>query len=187
MQAELNKVVAALREFYARETHLLEKDLGERTLTHRLGGASGKAVCRTGRSIAITTGSASARCGCQRAASSRPTIISESPCYPDIVVHQRDIPNNLLAIEVRKASNHQPLEHDRHKLRGADRPASVVRLPHRGVADACAKQRDVIGSLCRRQLTTAGLGLVRRAVGGCGIECAIAACTTSSGGASFIT
>ncbi len=36
MQTELNKVVAALQEFYARETYLLEKDLGERTLTHRL-------------------------------------------------------------------------------------------------------------------------------------------------------
>jgi hypothetical protein len=37
MHAELNKVVAALGEFYSRETHVLEKDLGERTLTHRLG------------------------------------------------------------------------------------------------------------------------------------------------------
>ena len=36
MQTELNKVVTALDEFYARETFLLEKDLGERTLTHRL-------------------------------------------------------------------------------------------------------------------------------------------------------
>ena len=36
MQAELNKVVDALKEFYACETHLFEKDLGERTLTHRL-------------------------------------------------------------------------------------------------------------------------------------------------------
>jgi hypothetical protein len=36
MQTELNKVVAALGEFYARETFLFEKDLGERTLTHRL-------------------------------------------------------------------------------------------------------------------------------------------------------
>jgi len=31
-------------------------------------------------------------------------------------VHQREIPNNLLAIEVRKAGNHQPIEHDEHKL-----------------------------------------------------------------------
>ena len=36
MQTELNKVVTALQEFYARETFLLEHDLGERALTHRL-------------------------------------------------------------------------------------------------------------------------------------------------------
>ncbi len=36
MQTELNKVVTALAEFYAHETFLLERDLGERTLTHRL-------------------------------------------------------------------------------------------------------------------------------------------------------
>ena len=36
--------------------------------------------------------------------------------YPDIVVHHRAIPENLLAIEIRKTSNHQPPEHDRHKL-----------------------------------------------------------------------
>src|SRR3981081_342037 len=36
MEAELNKVVAAVGEFYARETYLFEKDLGERTMTHRL-------------------------------------------------------------------------------------------------------------------------------------------------------
>jgi hypothetical protein len=42
--------------------------------------------------------------------------------YPDIVVHQRDIPNNLLAIEVRKAANHQPPEHDQHKLRALTDP-----------------------------------------------------------------
>jgi len=42
--------------------------------------------------------------------------------YPDIVVHQREIPNNLLAVEVRKASNHQPPEHDRQKLRALTDP-----------------------------------------------------------------
>ena len=36
MQTELNKVVTALQEFYGRETFLFDKDLGERTLTHRL-------------------------------------------------------------------------------------------------------------------------------------------------------
>jgi len=37
-------------------------------------------------------------------------------------VHQRAIPNNLLAIEVRKANNHQPLEHDQQKLRALTDP-----------------------------------------------------------------
>ena len=36
MQTELNKVIAALHEFYAREAFLLEKEAGERALTHRL-------------------------------------------------------------------------------------------------------------------------------------------------------
>ncbi len=42
--------------------------------------------------------------------------------YPDIVVHQREIPNNLLAIELRKDSNHQSPEHDQQKLRGLTDP-----------------------------------------------------------------
>jgi hypothetical protein len=121
MQTELNKVVAALGEFYARETFLLEKDLGERTLTHRLAvhlekHFSGWAVdCdynRLGeRILRLPHG----------------TIVSTDDSigksvYPDIVVHQREIPNNLLAIEVRKAANHQPPEHDRHKLRALTDP-----------------------------------------------------------------
>jgi len=37
-------------------------------------------------------------------------------------VHRRAIPENLLAVEVRKASNHQPPEHDQHKLRALTDP-----------------------------------------------------------------
>src|SRR4030095_10383292 len=36
MQTELNKVITALHEFYAHEAFLLEKEAGERALTHRL-------------------------------------------------------------------------------------------------------------------------------------------------------
>jgi hypothetical protein len=121
VQTELSKVVAALREFYARETHLLEKDLGERTLTHRLAVHLEKQFpgwevdCdynRLGeRTLRLPKGSIV----------STDDEISKS-IFPDIVVHQREIPNNLLAIEVRKASNHQPPEHDQHKLRGLTDP-----------------------------------------------------------------
>ena len=121
MQTELNKVVAALSEFYAQETFLLEKDVGERPLTHRLAVhlehqfAGWQVDCdydRLGeRTLRLPHGS----------------IISTDDhlgksIYPDIVVHQREIPNNLLTIEVRKSTNHQPLEHDQHKLRALTDP-----------------------------------------------------------------
>jgi hypothetical protein len=121
MQSELNKLIAALQEFYARETYILERDLGERTLTHRLAVlvekhfAGWEVDCdydRLGeRTIRLPHGSVS----------STDDHLGKS-IYPDIVVHQRDIPNNLLAVEVRKASNHQPIEHDQHKLRALTDP-----------------------------------------------------------------
>ena len=121
MQTELNKLIAALQEFYAREAYILEKDLGERALTHRLAVlvekhfAGWEVDCeydRLGeRTLRLPKGSIA----------STDDHLAKS-IYPDIVVHQRDIPNNLLAIEVRKASNRQPIEHDQHKLQALTDP-----------------------------------------------------------------
>jgi hypothetical protein len=121
MQTELNKVVSALQEFYARETHLLEKDLGERTLTHRL------AVHLEKQFAGWDVDCDYNRLGERTLRLPKATIVSTDDAlgksvYPDIIVHQRGIPNNLLAIEVRKASNHQPPEHDQHKLRALTDP-----------------------------------------------------------------
>ncbi len=121
MQTELTKLISALQELYARESYILERDLGERTLTHRLAVlvekqfAGWEVDCdydRLGeRTMRLPHGSVS----------STDDHLGKS-IYPDIVVHQRDIPNNLLAIEVRKASNHQPMEHDQHKLKALTDP-----------------------------------------------------------------
>jgi len=121
MQTELNKLIAALREFYARESYLLDRDLGERALTHRLAVHAEKQFAgwevdcdydRLGeRTLRLPHGTVA----------STDDHLGKS-VYPDIVVHQRDIPNNLLAIEVRKASNHQPIEHDEHKLQALTDP-----------------------------------------------------------------
>jgi hypothetical protein len=121
MRAELDRVVDAIREFYARETHLLDKDLGERTLTHRLAvhlerqfpgwevdcdyNRLGERVLRLPKGSIVSTDD----------------DLGKS-VFPDIVVHRRAVPENLLAIEVRKSINHQPVEHDRHKLRGLTDP-----------------------------------------------------------------
>jgi hypothetical protein len=121
MQTELNKFVTALGEFYPREAFLFEKDLGERTLTHRLAVHIEKQF--PGRDVDCDYN----RLGERTLRLPHGTIVSTDDqfgksIYPDIVVHQREIPNNLLAIEVRKAANHQPPEHDRHKLRALTDP-----------------------------------------------------------------
>jgi len=111
MQTELNKVVSALQEFYARETYLFEKDLGERTLTHRL------AVHIESQFPGWDVDCDYNRLGERTLRLPRGTIVSTDDhlgklIYPDIVVHRREIPNNLLAIELRKDANHQPTEND---------------------------------------------------------------------------
>jgi hypothetical protein len=116
VHAELNKLVVALHEFYARECHLLDKDLGERALAHRL------AVRIEGHFPGWDVDCDYNRLGERRMLLPKGTIVSTDDTlgksiYPDIVVHRRTVPENLLAIEVRKAGNHQPVEHDRHKLR----------------------------------------------------------------------
>ena len=121
MHAELNKLVAALREFYARESYLFERDLGERAVTHRL------AVQIEEQFSGWDVDCDYNRLGERTLRLPKGTIVSTDDAlgksiYPDIVVHKRAVPNNLLAVEVRKAANHQPVEHDRHKLKALTDP-----------------------------------------------------------------
>jgi hypothetical protein len=121
MQTELNRLIAAMREFYAREAFLLERDFGERALTHRLAVHVEKQF--PGWEVDCDFN----RLGERTMRLPHGTIVSTDDhlgksVYPDIVVHQREIPNNLLAVEVRKASNHQPIEHDQHKLKALTDP-----------------------------------------------------------------
>src|SRR5450631_214843 len=121
MHAELNRVITALQELFAHESVLFARDLGERTLTHRL------AVHVERQFRGWNVDCDYDRLGERTLRLPHGTIISTDDhlaksIYPDIVVHQREIPNNLLAIEVRKAANHQPPEHDRHKLQALTDP-----------------------------------------------------------------
>ena len=103
MQTELNKLIAALAEFYARETFLLEKDVGERALTHRL------AVHLEHQFGGWQVDCDYDRIGERTLRLPHGTIVSTDDhlgksVYPDIVVHQREIPNNLLTLEDRKST-----------------------------------------------------------------------------------
>jgi hypothetical protein len=119
--AELDKVVDAIGAFYARETFLLEKDASERALTHRL------AVHLESRFTGWDVDCEYNRLGERRLLLPKGSIVSTDDdigksVYPDVVVHRRAVPENLLAIEIRKVANYQPLEHDRHKLRALTDP-----------------------------------------------------------------
>ena len=121
VEAELEKLVRALRDFFARETHLLDKDFGERVLTHRL--AVHLEIQFTGWDVDCDYN----RLGERRLKLPKASIVSTDDdsgksVFPDIVVHHRAVPENLLAIELRKAVSHQPIEHDRHKLRAMTDP-----------------------------------------------------------------
>jgi hypothetical protein len=115
MHAELNRVITALQELFAHESVLFERDLGERTLTHRL------AVHVERQFPGWDVDCDYDRLGERTLRLPRGSIVSTDDhlaksVYPDLVVHQRVVPNNLLAIEVRKAINHQLIEHDQRKL-----------------------------------------------------------------------
>jgi len=121
IQSELDRVIAALDVFYARETLLLERDVGERALTHRL------AVHLEGEFRGWDVDCDYNRLGERRLLLPKGTIVSTDDdigksVYPDIVIHRRTVPENLLAIETRKVANYSALEHDRHKLRAMTDP-----------------------------------------------------------------
>jgi hypothetical protein len=115
MHSELNRLISALQEFYARERFILDRDLGERALTHRL------AVHVERNFLGWDVDCDFNRLGERTMLLPRGAIVSTDDSlgksiYPDIVVHRRAVPDNLLALEVRKAANYQPVAHDRHKL-----------------------------------------------------------------------
>ena len=121
MQAQLDKIVNAIGQFYRHESFLLEADLGERTLTHRL------AVHLEQEFSDWDVDCDYNRLGERLLKLPRGSIVSTDDglgksIFPDIVVHRRAVPENLLAVEVRKDTNHQALDHDEHKLRGMTDP-----------------------------------------------------------------
>ena len=121
MRAELEKVIKAVEEFYAREGVLFDKDLGERTLTHRM------AVHLERQFDGWEVDCEYNRLGERLLKLPHGSIVSTDDelgksIFPDIVVHRRAVPENLLTVEVRKATNHQPIEHEHHKLRGLTDP-----------------------------------------------------------------
>jgi len=98
------KVSKALDSLLSNDRHLLECDVNERAITHRLavyleplfpGWHVDCEYNRDGHEVKVLSG---------------------APRIPDIIVHQRGTPRNLLTIEVKKSNSHYSREDDREKL-----------------------------------------------------------------------
>lgn len=121
MQGELDKVARAVDELYAREARLFKLELGERTLTHRF------AVYLEKQFPEWNVDCDYNRLQDRTWLLPKASIVSTDDEYgksmfPDVAVHRREVPDNLLVVEIRKAGNPQSLEHDQHKLRALTDP-----------------------------------------------------------------
>ena len=103
-----------------------------------------------GTSIAITTGWASERCGCRRASIVSTDDDIGKSVYPDIIVHQREIPEQPARDRSQEGDAIISRATRSAQAARADRSASLVRLQGRGVADAGERRRRGAGSLCGR-------------------------------------
>src|ERR1044072_4831241 len=101
MRAELEKVVKAIEAFYAREGVLFDKDLGERTLPHRM------AVHLKRQFDGWEVDCDYNRLGERLLKLPHGTIVSTDDelgksIFPDIVVPRPAVPDNLPAVEGRQ-------------------------------------------------------------------------------------
>lgn len=109
----------AIARLIAVDAYLLQADVNERSITHRLAMylqdefPEWHVDCeynRDGHETKRVT-------GLPGRTAAGPEDTDGSRVFPDIIVHRRDSEDNLLVIEAKKASSRVPLDHDRLKLR----------------------------------------------------------------------
>jgi hypothetical protein len=108
-------VVQAVQALLDRDTYLLQVDVAERTITHRL-------------AIYVEQAFPGWDVDCEYNRDGHDPKMIEfgsgddaeqgSRVFPDVIVHKRGTADNLLVFEVKKSSNPEPDERDFAKLRG---------------------------------------------------------------------
>jgi hypothetical protein len=116
-------VTKAIEQLYEKDSYLLAHDVNERALSHKL-------ACYLQQAIEEWDNSWHVDCEYNRdydnpkvlmqlslaSAKVMPTDTQATTVYPDIIVHKRGSRENLLAIEIKKASNRRGRNHDYEKL-----------------------------------------------------------------------
>jgi len=120
MQTELNKLIARCRSFMRARRSLLERDVGERALSIASRSASngssraGRSICDYDRLGDRTMRLPHGRVSTTTISANRSTPISSCTSATSRTICWRS--------RVRKAANHQPIEHDQHKLHALTDP-----------------------------------------------------------------
>lgn len=108
-----------LEELVKTDRELLDNDVNERSITHKLAEHIQREFrywhvdCEYNRNWQMPK-----MLEGKYFAGVHPDDIHARTVYPDIIIHHRGIPDNLVAIEVKKRSNPDGLEMDRAKLAG---------------------------------------------------------------------
>lgn len=110
-------VNAALAELLKHDSYLLEKDVNERSISHRLAGylqsqLSGWHVdCEYNRNHGdVKRLQLKSRCATDQ-------DVEAVTVFPDIIVHQRSTDENLLVIEIKKTTSREKIGYDIKKLK----------------------------------------------------------------------
>lgn len=109
----------AIQQLYTHDFCLLQYDVNERTITHKLAQyleiefPGWDVDCEYNRNHDITKTLSTLPDSCNQCVSSK-----ERSVFPDIIVHKRQTGENLLVIEVKKSTNSEASEYDETKLHG---------------------------------------------------------------------
>ena len=126
------KLVEALNELFERDPYLIEKDLHERSITHRLAiylegrfpeynvdcEYNGNVEEDSGKKYIYLLKASAEALGLLKKDEQDKEVV-ERAVYPDIIVHKRGLNgpnNNLLIVEVKKSSNDNEGDYDKEKV-----------------------------------------------------------------------
>ncbi len=116
------KVQKAIKRLLIQDSYLLERDVNERSISHKLAsylqsefGEEWDVDCEYNRDHNIRK---------ELIISSKAVEIDDTNAktvFPDVIVHHRDTNDNLLVIEMKKASNSREMDFDLQKLQAFKR------------------------------------------------------------------
>lgn len=118
-----DKIISAVLKLYEKDKYLLDENVNERSISHRLAGylqsefKEWDVDCEYNRNVQGTDLIKRLSCSYLIGETASTSDLSAKTVYPDIIIHQRGTEDNLIVIEMKKNSSSTDLDNkDRRKL-----------------------------------------------------------------------